>query len=138
MSRPNLGLEHVEKLAGERESKARLKTILETLCGDLSVNDAAERLGVGVSRFAQLRDEALAGALESLDPRPAGRPVRATVVSAKVLELERELDATRRQLELERVRTQILVAMPGLVPGKASPPRRAGGGRGGGRGGTKR
>ena len=138
MSRPNLGLEHVEKLAGERESKARLKAILETLCGDLSVNDAAERLGVGPSRFAQLRDEALAGALESLDPRPAGRPARGAVVSAKVLELERELDATRRQLELERVRTQILVAMPGLVPGKAQPPRRAGGGRGGVGGGTKR
>lgn len=136
MSRPNLGLEHVDKLEGERESKVRLKAILQTLCGDLSVGDAAERLGVGLSRFAQLRDEALSGALESLEPRPAGRPAHESVVSTRVLELERELDATRRQLELERVRTQILVAMPGLARGKAQPPRRAGGRRGGVGGGT--
>src|SRR5687768_10085276 len=101
MPRPNLGIEHVEKLEGERETKARLKTILETLGGSLSVNDAAERLCVCPSRFAELRDLALLGALEALAPKPAGRPARSDGANSLALvDLKEELDATRYQLEI--------------------------------------
>ena len=138
MPRPNLGIEHVEKLEGERETKARLKTILETLGGSLSVNDAAERLCVCPSRFAELRDMALLGALEALAPRPAGRPARSNGDSLALVDLKEELDETRYQLEIERVRTQLLMVMPGVVLGKARPPRTERGSRGGGGGRTKR
>lgn len=131
MSRPNLGVEHVDKLAGERETKARLKWILMSLSGEASVNEAAERLGVRASRFHELRDEALMGALEALAPKPAGRPPGASAESARVLELERELDRTRYLLEVERVRTEMLVIMPEVVSGKALPLRVERGGRGG-------
>lgn len=131
MSRPNLGLEHVEKLAGDRETKARLRAILETLEGSASVHDAAERLCVSPQRFAELRDQALMGALDALGPRPAGRPPSPAQETLAVLDLKRELDQTRYQLEVERVRTQILMVMPELVVGKARPPREKRGARGG-------
>jgi hypothetical protein len=127
MARPNLGVEHVDKLAGEPPTKLRLKVILMTLTGELSVNDAAERLGVGASRFHELRDEALCGALDALAPKPAGRP-RNEPTPLRVLDLEEDLQRLRYELELERVRTQLLITMPEVV-GKRWPPRE--GGRGG-------
>lgn len=131
MSRPNLGVDHVDKLAGERETKARLKVVLRTMSRELSVNDAAEQLGVCVSRFHELRDEALLGALEALAPKAAGRPASAPSVSLRVVELEEELDATRYQLEVQRVRNELLISMPQIVLGKARPPRVRSEGRGG-------
>lgn len=131
MSRPTLGVEHVDKLAGERESKLRLKWILMSMSGEASVNEAAERIGVCVSRFHELRDEALTGALESLAPKAVGRPPSAHKDSLRVLDLERELDRTRYMLEVERVRTELLVVMPEVVSGKWSPLRAKSGGRGG-------
>lgn len=131
MTRPTLGADHVEKLGGERETKSRLKLILLTLSGELSVNVAAERMGVCASRFHELRDEALLGALDALSPRPPGRPPKEPTTSARVVELERELDATRYQLEVERVRAELLLTMPDVVRGKVRPPRRTGGDCGG-------
>lgn len=137
MSRPNLGVEHVEKLAGDRDTKARLKLILLSLARELSVDDAAERLGVCVSRFHELRDEALMGALEALAPKPPGRPPTEPTASLRVLELEEELDATRYQLEVQRVRNELLLTMPQVLVGKVRPPRRSREGRGGDGGHTR-
>ncbi len=131
MSRPNLGAEHVEKLAGDRATKARLKTILRTLSGELSVNDGAEHLGVCLSRFHELRDEALMGALDALSPKVPGRPATEAAPQRRVLELEEELDATRYQLEVERVRSELLLSIPEVIVGKRRPPRMERGARGG-------
>jgi hypothetical protein len=133
-----MGVEHVEKLAGDREPKARLKTILRVLAGELSVNEGAEQLGVCPSRFHELRDEALRGALDALAPKTPGRPRSARSPGLRELDLEQELDATRYQLEVERVRTQLLLTMPEVVVGKARPPRVEGGNRGGGGSNKKR
>lgn len=136
MARPGLGIEHVEKLEGDHDTKTRLKLILLSLSGEISVNDAAERLGVCPSRFHELRDEALSGALEALGPRPVGRPQKQRE-SARVLELERELDRARYEIEVARVRTDLLLVMPEVMSGKRLPPRMKRGGRGGGGSGTK-
>jgi hypothetical protein len=131
MARPTLGIEHVDKLEGEQATKLRLKMILMTISGELPVNVAAERLGVGPSRFHELRDEALSGALEALAPKPAGRQPSAAGEHVRVLELEDELRLAHYQLEVERVRAQLLLTMPGVVLGKPLPPLegRGGGGR---------
>lgn len=131
MTRPTLGAEHVEKLSGERETKSRLRLILLTLSGELSVNVAAEQMGVCPSRFHELRDEALMGALDALSPRPPGRRPKEATTSERVLELEGELNRTRYELEVERVRAELLLTMPEVVRGKARPPRGTGGGCGG-------
>ena len=131
MSRPNLGLEHVEKLAGDRASKTRVKTILRVLAGELSVAEGAEQLGIRPSRFHELRDELLMGAIEALSPKQSGRPPNPPSESQRVLELQEELDRARYELEVERVRTQLLLAMPGVVLGKRRPPRMERDARGG-------
>jgi transposase-like protein len=131
-------VEHVEKLEGEADTKTRLKLVLLSLNGELSVNVAAERMGVSPSRFHEVRDAALMGALEALSPKAAGRPSRATLENARVADLEEELTHTRYELEVERVRSSLLIVMPELVAGKRFPPRVERGGRGGDRSRTKR
>lgn|SRR5262249_3794000 len=138
MSRPTLGVEHVEKLAGDRETKARVKTILRVFAGELSVDEAAEHLGVCPSRFHELRDEMLMGAIEALSPKRPGRPPNPPSTSQRVLDLEQELERTRYELEVERVRCQIQLAVPEVLLGKARPPRMVRGARGGAGGRTRR
>jgi hypothetical protein len=132
MSRPNMGVEHVDRLSGDAQSKARLKTILLVLQGELSVDVASERLGISPSRFHELRETALCGALEAIAPRPAGRPARSQVKDARIAELEDELDDARMQIEIERVRSELAVLMPEVMRGKTRPPHLWRRGRGGG------
>lgn len=131
MSRPNLGLDHVDKLEGPSDTKQRLKVVLETLSGSLGMSEAAERLGVGLSRMHELRDEALVGALEALSPKPAGRRPSRASPTLRELELERRLDEARFEIELERVRSEVLLVMPDIVVGKRRPPQKRDEGRGG-------
>ena len=49
--RPPKGLSHVDSIPGDPEAKRRLKAILATMSGDLTVKEACEHLGVSESRF---------------------------------------------------------------------------------------
>ena len=92
MARPNKGAAHVDDLKGSQRSKRRVKVILATLSGEMSVGDACKDLGVGPTQFANLREQMLQGALDALEPRPIGRPpVTATPTPADVEELEDQL-----------------------------------------------
>jgi transposase-like protein len=114
MSRPGKGVEHVESLEGEAGAKRRLRAVLETIAGDLTVEEACARLGVSASRFAQLREEALSGALRALEPRPAGRP-SAPPADPEVTRLSRENAELRHDLEAARIRAEMALVMPGLL-----------------------
>ncbi len=59
MSRPGKGLEHVERLDADATSKARLKAILETLSGALSVETACDRLSISPYAVPRAAEEAL-------------------------------------------------------------------------------
>ena len=101
--------------------------ILRTLSGELSVGEACEKLGVSEPHLHRLRERALAGAAEALEPRPAGR--RAEVpdpVDARVAELEAQLDELTLELRASQVREQIAVPMPSLLqpPGGQKKKRR--------------
>ena len=48
--------------------------ILQTLAGQTRVQQACAELGVGETRFHQLRLDALQAAVDQLELRPAGRP----------------------------------------------------------------
>jgi len=124
MSRPGKGLEHVERLDADATSKARLKAILETLSGALSVEAACDRLSISPSRFHALREEALAGALSALSPAPPGRPTTPGP-DPTIVALRQENAALREKLEVSHLRTQLAVAFPHLIV----PPR--GGQKGG-------
>jgi hypothetical protein len=116
MGRPNKALGHVDGLdAGELE-KARLKAILATITGELSVQEACEQLGIRRARFAELRHKALLGACTSLAPGRPGRPRQYDAEdNLRVTELEAEVDELGRELRTAAVRTELALAMPDII-----------------------
>jgi hypothetical protein len=114
MSRPGKGVEHVESLEGDAQSKARLRAVLHTISGELSVEEASTLLSVSASRFHEIREEALRGALRALAAKPAGRP-RAPREDAVVSELRRENAELRHDLDAARTRAEVALLMPRLL-----------------------
>ena len=77
LGRKPLTTEHVNTLAGSSRAKDRLRVILETLRGELTIPDACSLLGIGEAQFHHLRHTWLQEAVELLEPRRVGRPPRA-------------------------------------------------------------
>jgi len=113
----------VERLSGSERAKSRLATILKTITGELTIVEARTELGVSESRFHALRHEWLQEALELLEPRPIGRPPRASpaVDGAQLAELLAEKEDLQRQLHVAEVRREIAAVLPqvGTTPGRA-------------------
>jgi hypothetical protein len=114
MSRPGKGVEHVDSLEGDATTKARLKAVLETIAGELSVDDACRRLSVSPARFHELREEALAAALAALAPKPPGRPPSAAP-DPELVALRRKNFDLERELEAAHIRTEIAIVMPHVL-----------------------
>jgi transposase len=114
--RPPKGSALVEKFMGSDEGKERLKTIVATLTGELSVEEACEHLGVGETRFHQMRDEVLESGLAALEPKAVGRPREEESEEARrVRELEAKVDRLKLELHAADVRTMIALTMPHLL-----------------------
>ena len=97
--RKTAGPELVDRLPGDAGELQRLKTILETLAGQLSVQQAAARLGLSPQRIHTLRQQALQGARAALAPRRQGRPRQTTSAEQeRIDELQQELAHVQRQL----------------------------------------
>jgi hypothetical protein len=114
------GPEYVEQLQGSAEAKRRAKVILQTLQGDLRVQDACGILGICEQRFHQLREEMLQAAVARLEARPAGRPRRAAE-PADVQALKEQLQAKALELRVAHLREEIALAMPEVVARPAGP-----------------
>ena len=114
----------VARLPGSPLARQRLQVVLETLAGTCRVQEACRRLGLSEQRFDQLRLQVLQAGLDSLEPRPAGRPPQPTpaadvpALQARVAELEIELQAAR-------VRAEIAVALPAVAVTSAEPVKKA-------------
>ncbi len=132
MSRPNKGVEHVDSLEGDATAKARLKVVLETIAGRLSVEEACSILSVSASRFHELREAALSGALGALAPRAPGRPPAppedpvVTALRHENAELRHDLEAARTRAELALVMPRLLRPKPEGEKGGPSPGRSGG------------
>lgn len=133
MSRPGRkpqGAELVTDMDGSETARARLQQIVRALAGQTSVPEACAALDIGESRFHQLREEALQGALAALEPRPSGRPARpAEPGAARIAALEQELRERERELQAYRIRLELAEALPGLrrsdaTVKKTTPPAR--------------
>jgi hypothetical protein len=116
MGRPNKALGHVDDLnAGELE-KSRLKAILATITGELSVQDACAQLGIRPARFAELRQHALQGACDSLAPKKPGRPRRHDVEDdQRVVALEAENMRLGQELRTAAIQAELALAMPDII-----------------------
>lgn len=108
--------ELLEALDGTTEDKQRVQVILETVFGPARVMEACENLGISETRFRQLRDLALQGALDGIRPRPVGRPSRrATADAARVDELEQALAGKELELQQALVREEVALILPHRV-----------------------
>ena len=103
----------VEKLRGSAFAKLRLQVTLETLAGTCRVLEACERLGISEQRFDQIRVELLQAALDSLEPRPAGRPpmVR-TEAEVEVERLRERIAQLEGQLAAASIRLELAATLP--------------------------
>jgi len=135
MARPTKGVEHVDSLQGSEESRRRLKLVLETMAGERTVESASAELALSPARFAQIRAEALAGALSALEPRAPGRPA-SPGPDPEVVRLEDENRRLRRELEASRIREEIAIVMPHVLQPPAGQKGGPGARRRGGRKGT--
>jgi transposase-like protein len=114
--RPVKGSALVDGLPGSESAKLRLKLVIDSLSGKISVEEACRQLGIGESRFHAMRQEVLAGALSGLEPSPAGRPAKERPEDDPEREtLRKELLQARLELQAARVREQIAIAMPGVL-----------------------
>ena len=114
--RPSLGPSLADKVEGSDQAKARLKLILQTIAGEISVADACKQLGLSEARFHELRQQWMQDACTALEPKPAGRPKETTIEEeVELLRLHRENTNLTLQLRAAQIREQIGVAMPHLL-----------------------
>ena len=110
------GPQIAERLEGSPVAKQRLEVILETIAGQLTVTQACQQLGIGKSRFHALRNRTLQATLETLEPRPLGRPAKPTSPEpAEVDELQAELRRLHADLELAQLQLSLARIHPGLI-----------------------
>lgn len=117
MGRPNKGADHVDSLDASPRERERLRALLLTIMGEISNEDAAAMLDLGLSQFASMRTRALQGAADALAPGQPGRPRKHDPrVDARVRALQAENAELRRQLNEARVREELALAQVPLRP----------------------
>jgi len=114
--RPPRGLTSIDLLEGPSEERTRLKTILERLGGQRSVDDACAVLGIGRAYYYVLENKVLQGALGALLPRPIGRPPEEKPGEPpEMLELREQVRELGLALEASRVREELWATMPDVA-----------------------
>jgi len=116
-------------LKGSRRARQVAVAVLGALSGETGVTEAAELIGVSLSRYYQLETRALEGLLQAVEPRGKG-PQMTPEREIKALEAE------KKALEKELRRHQTLLRAAHRTVGLGG--RRKGGGSSTKRGRTKR
>ncbi len=102
----------VDALAGPEPSKRRLRVIMATISGELSIPEACAQLGIQETRFFDLRAQALEGALKGILPGVPGRPSKEdTPEQAKLKEMQKRLDAMELELKAARIKMELNEAL---------------------------
>jgi hypothetical protein len=119
------GPEYVEQLPGSALARERLKVVLATLAGQCRVQEACQQLGLSEARFHQLRTQVLCAGLESLEPRPAGRPAQVlSPAAAEVAALQEQLAAREVELRAAQARAEIALVLPQVVQRRPEPEKK--------------
>jgi hypothetical protein len=105
------GPESVEQLTGSTKAKDRVRVILQTMAGDLRVQEACTELDVCEQRIRQLRATMLQAAVDAVEDKPAGRPGHEAEPAA-LQALRDEVAELKRQLQAARLSAEIAVALP--------------------------
>ena len=132
MPRPNKGWAHVDATKGGEQAKQRVRWILATISGEVTVNAACAEIGVGPTHFGNLRLRMLQGAVSAMEPLPIGRPrllpKRAAArddLEDEIFELEHENTMLRAKLEVnEALRAGRAAKSAGKAKARKGPRRR--------------
>lgn len=117
--RPPKGPELVEGIEGSDLAKERLKVILQTVAGEITVADACVQLNVGEARFHELRSDVLRTAAQALEPKPAGRPAKEVPQNAdEVTQLKKQIQELKIDLRAAQIREELAVLMPQVLERK--------------------
>jgi hypothetical protein len=100
----------------------RSRLFLAASIGEISVLEACEKLGISRQRFYELEDRAVAGFLEALAPRKAGRPPK---TGDPLQALRGELEALKGENKKLWLYIKVLQRLAGIEPGGKKPGRRA-------------
>jgi len=112
--RPVQGSKLVDNLEGSAGAKERLRIIMQTVSGELSVQDACSQLGIGATAFHKLRSRALSSALADLEPKKAGRPPKPGL-DPEHASLESRYFELRKELEASWLREELALLMPHVL-----------------------
>ncbi|HEX5271047.1 MAG TPA: hypothetical protein VFW33_11185 [Gemmataceae bacterium] len=104
----------IDRLSGDEDCKARFKAFLQTMTGQCTVPGACQELGIEQSRFFALRSTWLQESLNLLEPKPRGRPRKATPDEPQMAELKQQMEQLQQQLRLAELRAQLAEA--GVTP----------------------
>ena len=114
--RPPKGPELADNVEASEQARRRLKVILQTIAGELSIPEACAQLDIGEARFHELRTEWLQFAVKGLEPKPLGRPAQTTPEQQdEIARLRRQKADLELYLQAARVREQIALTMPHLL-----------------------
>ena len=113
--RPPLGAEIVDRLEGSPQAKERLRAVLKTLAGEITIPQACQELGIGLSRFHEMRCVVLQGMLEDLEGKPRGRPPDAQQADARVQELQQQVLSLTMDLRASQIREELAIMLPRLA-----------------------
>lgn len=100
------------------EVAPRYDTVMSVLSGELTVSEAARRLGLSRNHFQSLLHRALESLIEELRPKAGGRPVRPEGERRLLKEAEKlrqENERLRRRVETT---DRILGVASGLLKGR--------------------
>jgi len=116
----------IEDLRVDALGKARLIAFLETMSGDRTVEEACQELGIGQSRFFEMRGRWLYEAVQLLAPKRIGRPPHEQVTDPRIGALEQELRDLKQQLLAAELRAKLaeLREAPGDGAGQESKKKR--------------
>jgi hypothetical protein len=127
--RPIIGVDLIERLDSPRAMRRRVRVVLATIAGSLTLAQACAELGVGRTQFHNLRWRVLDGALEGLRPRPRGRPRQQPLESPEVQQLQARIRELEDALKTTALRSEIALTMPHLLDRAGRKKKGAGRGR---------
>lgn len=113
--RPITGVALIERLDGPRAMRRRVRVVLATIAGGLTIAQACAELGIGRTQFHALRWRVLEGALEALRPRPRGRRRTSERESLAVQQLQARIRELEVALNTTALRSEIAETMPYLL-----------------------
>jgi hypothetical protein len=112
MSRTADMLAIIARQDGSEMARERCTVLMRVISGEMTMEAAAEELGISRQRLHELRDRMAAMSVESLEPQAPGRPA-APAPDAKdqrIAELEAELGRARRDLDCALIRAELNLA----------------------------